>query len=78
LLAEVARIEPTDRYAGISIPVSTYRDDLQLMDIYCSFIRKRGNWDRSVPLERVESLRPALRFRVFLGRDDADELEVMR
>ena len=30
------------------------------------------------PFERIESLRPLLRFRVFLGGDDANELEVMR
>ncbi len=30
------------------------------------------------PFKRIESLRPALRFRVFLGADDANELEVVR
>jgi hypothetical protein len=32
----------------------------------------------SKPIGRIESLRPVLRFRVFLGGDGAIELEVMR
>ena len=30
------------------------------------------------PIGRIESLRPILRFRVFLGGDGANELEVVR
>jgi hypothetical protein len=32
----------------------------------------------SKPIERTESLRPSLRFRVSLGGDGADEFEVVR
>ena len=32
----------------------------------------------SKPIERTESLRPALRFRVSFGGDGADEFEVVR